>query len=490
MGSLQNSKFWEDKLADVPTKSPDSKVHLILSLVIYLSVSIRHLLTFIFTSDIKPVKDRAARFLGYTPTHTDPDGRFPMAHIFLLWLEQCTSPVQQEQILLMITPVAKAAVLADSNNVSKDVSLQKLADKYRALAPFFFKLVYVFVASPNDYRKDHMKQNVNSESPSGGEGDEAARDWQMTQMRITTRPDIQRQNQHHSGRVLRVSAGILSLFRALTDAQAIILVISMLMFVRNRATNLLPLLLCLFLKIPGTTTRVDAQQSKYLRMRFGSAWWTSRWLWWWGATLSCLFAGTVALARSGRMFLTTFDNISISLRKSQQRLTNRNSIIHATNVALSALKDVDPKAEDLQAKLDLRGEHKWATVEDILPTTDDDVHMEQSFTALIAEMIVLYCLGSGEWKDRKEMLEAIEEMMPKDCPSDSSKTDVLAFGVLDVNEGSKKGVIKVIDGICERSTLSKTEWASKTHMIQGDWLTSNNFRNGRHIRKDDINTYE
>ncbi|KAJ7759077.1 hypothetical protein B0H16DRAFT_1720496 [Mycena metata] len=80
--------------------------------------------------------------------------------------------------------------------------------------------------------------------------------------------------------------------------------------------------------------------------------------------------------------------------------------------------------------------------------------------------------------------------MPKDRPLDPIKVDARPFDVFDINEGSKKGVVDVIDAIRERSTLSKTEWASKTRIIQGDWLTTNNYRNGRRIRKDDIDSYE
>jgi hypothetical protein len=198
----------------------------------------------------------------------------------------------------------------------------------------------------------------------------------------------------------------------------------------------------------------------------------------------------VALVHSGRMFMTLFDNINIFLRKSQQRLTNRNSMIHATNVAFFALKNVDPAAEDLKAKLDLRGERKKATVEDILPTPEDDEHMELSFIALIAEIIVLYCPGNGDWKDRKEMLEAIEKMMPKDRPLDPEKVDAFPFGLFDVNEGSKKGVIELLNAIRERAKLTKAQWAAKARILQGDWLSTNNFRNGRRIRKDDVNAFE
>jgi hypothetical protein len=73
----------------------------------------------------------------------------------------------------------------------------------------------------------------------------------------------------------------------------------------------------------------------------------------------------IALIRSGTMFCTLFDNINIFLRKSQQRITNRNSMIHATNVALIAIPGVDPAAQDLEARLVMRGLRAAATVDDI-----------------------------------------------------------------------------------------------------------------------------
>jgi hypothetical protein len=76
--------------------------------VIFLKVSIRHL-TLIFTTQIPAIKTRAAQFLGYTPTHSDPNGRFLAAHIFSLWVEHfSTTLAQWERILQMITPVVQA----------------------------------------------------------------------------------------------------------------------------------------------------------------------------------------------------------------------------------------------------------------------------------------------------------------------------------------------------------------------------------------------
>ncbi|KAJ7648633.1 hypothetical protein DFH06DRAFT_1095419 [Mycena polygramma] len=446
---------------------------------------------------MKPVKDRAARFLGYTPTHTDPTGRFPAAHIFSLWVQRCSTPVQREQILLMITPVAKAAVLQDSDRVINDMSLQirikdltisgirelldpsKLANKYRALAPFFFELLHVFVASPNDYRKWHMDKGPEggSEGVKVGSEPEKERDWE----------DDPNEDHDEAGHPEAENTSQWKGFEGFSRNPifAIIVAISMLAFVRNRATNLLPLLLCLFFKISGTSTRVtrmlsnvgvcvSGRTAERLKQRISD---------------DAIRLG-VALVHSDKMWMTLFDNINIFLRKSQQRLTNRNSMIHATNVAFFALDGVDLAAENLKSKLDMRGGRRRATVEDILPTNDDDDHMEQSFIALIAEILVLYCPGNGEWKDRQKMLAEIEGMMPTDRPLEPKKTDARLFGVFDVNEGSKKGVIDVLDAIRERSKMSKTEWASKTRIIQGDWLTANNFRNGRRIRKDDVNSFE
>ncbi|KAJ6614366.1 hypothetical protein B0H10DRAFT_1950737 [Mycena sp. CBHHK59/15] len=481
MESLRfGATYWEDKLGDLSNESLD----------------ILSYLWFYFL--IKPVKDRATRFLGYTPSHYDPNGRFPAAHIFSLWLERCKSPAQRDQIAVMVKPVAKAIMLEESDRVITDISLQirinyltisrirelldpsELADKYRSLAPFFFELLHVFVASPNKYRKYNMGHSSETEGndtqiPEGGAGDAA--DWgddPNEDYDEVGHPEAEPTSQW---------AGFEGFSR--NPIFAIILIISMLAFVHNRATNLLPLLLCLFFKICSASTRV-------IRMLSNVGVCVSR------RTAEqlkeCISEDTirlgVALARSRKMFMTIFDNINIFLRKSQQRLTNRNSMIHATNFALFALEGIDPAAQDLKPKLDMCGEHKKATVEDILPTNDDDAHLEQSFIALIAEMIVLYCPGSRDWKDHKEMLEEIKKMMPKDRPLDPKKTDARPFGVFDINEGSKKGVIDVVDAIRERSTLSKAEWASKMRIIQGDWLTANNFWNRRRIRKDHINAYE
>ena len=94
-------------------------------------------------------------------------------------------------------------------------------------------------------------------------------------------------------------------------------------------------------------------------------------------------------------------------------------MIHATNCAIIAIDedDIDVKeAEDLKAKLDLRGKRVNAKFDDIMPDKSDDKHIAKAFTALIAEMLVQYSPESRTWKDRSGMLDAIKNSMPQDQP--------------------------------------------------------------------------
>lgn len=166
-------------------------------------------------------------------------------------------------------------------------------------------------------------------------------------------------------------------------------------------------------------------------------------------------------------------------------------MINATNCAIIGISDVEPFTEaDLAEQLALRGGRAKATPADILPTPEDDKIVGQSFVALIAEMIVAFTPGNSRWKDRKDIAAAVAEMMPKDRPLPATQSDARPFGLFDVNEGSKKGVVKVLGSVQERSTLSQRVWSSIWRIFVGDWLTSNNLRAARRDRTDDVDAME
>ncbi|KAJ6464707.1 hypothetical protein DFH09DRAFT_1488635 [Mycena vulgaris] len=189
----------------------------------------------------------------------------------------------------------------------------------------------------------------------------------------------------------------------------ILLTICMLAFVRNRATNILPLILGLFFKISGTSSRVmlmlsnagvcvSSRTIERLKVRISED--------------AVLLA--VQLITSGRLFFTIFDNINIFLRKSQQRISSTNDMINATNY--------------MAEQLALRGQRAKASPSDILPTPEDDKIVEKTFVALIAEMIIAFTPGNSRWKDRKDISAAVAEMLPKDRPLPATKSDGRPFG--------------------------------------------------------------
>jgi hypothetical protein len=168
----------------------------------------------------------------------------------------------------------------------------------------------------------------------------------------------------------------------------------MLIFVHNRATNILALVLGLFFKIGGTSVRVINMLSNAgICVSFETI-----------ERLKVVMSDdaiqrAVALLAGGDPCFVVYDNINLYLRKSQQRVFNQNSMLNITNAAVIGLSNIDPSFADLKAKLDLRGKRINTTVEDILPTPADEDHLMASFTASIAQFLVSYTPGNDKWKD-------------------------------------------------------------------------------------------
>ncbi|KAJ7894429.1 hypothetical protein B0H14DRAFT_2559213 [Mycena olivaceomarginata] len=236
---------------------------------------------------------------------------------------------------------------------------------------------------------------------------------------------------------------------------ALVFVISIMAFTRKTGTNVFPMILDLFLEIGGTSSRILNTLSNA------------------GACVSITtierlkrilsedaVAHAINLIQGSHLFYIIFDNINIFLQKSQQWLFNKNTMIHATNVAVISLPKADPSADDLEAKKKRRGKCAAATCTDIVPTDGDEAKMFSSFVGL-------------EWEGRDAMLKAAEDMIASDRQLLPQSTDGRPAGVFNFNEGSKKGIIKMLK------------------KLQGfNWLTSNNIWGARRDRMDNINNME
>jgi hypothetical protein len=180
--------YWKEILdKDIRRASLGKKLHLVFSLVMFLQISVMQLLNFIFTSEIKEVRSRAARFLGHTPTATSEDMEFPPGMVFRAWHEKF--PKAKPQLHKMVQPCALEMVLEESDKLIGDKELQVtmkdltlksiqtllqpgvILDKYRQLAPFTWNLLETISASPNRHRKYNAKTNDFEED------DEEKDDW-------------------------------------------------------------------------------------------------------------------------------------------------------------------------------------------------------------------------------------------------------------------------------------------------------------------------
>jgi hypothetical protein len=161
-----------------------------------------------------------------------------------------------------------------------------------------------------------------------------------------------------------------------------------------------------------------------------------------------------------------------------------------TNTAIIAQPDVPREALDLQSLLDLHGKRSQATADDIMITLAESDHMQQAMAAIVAQLLVAFCPNSTNWPDYTTTKERAAKMTPLDRPLPVQKTETFPFSVFDINEGSKRGCILMMEALQKKSKLSEDEWAVLVRILMGDWLMAHNLRAARRERADDVSPME
>ncbi|KZT65432.1 hypothetical protein DAEQUDRAFT_768900 [Daedalea quercina L-15889] len=447
--------YWEGLLqgTEVP-KTDIDKLHMVFSLIIFLGLSLGKILAFAFTTNIVSIRQRAGTFLTVYKGGRREEW-FGPAEVYNIWHEW--SPVVQAELHgRIIKPCMERIAVAESDAIIEDKSLKVqlktltiagvrtlldpvvIASKLRALAPFTHSYLHAFATSPNEYRQKKARKEARSAGneqglQSGNDEDESVSERYDSESRSEAEDEDEPGN-HSDWR-----DGYPGFSRNPTIA--ILVAIMMLAFVRNRATNALALPLGLFFSISGTSSRVlNVLSNIGLSVSV--------------TTIEDLKARiskdaidlAVALITSGTIFYIIFDNINLYLRKFQERISNRASMIHATNSAVVALPGIEAGALDLNKKLVMRGKRAKARFADIRPTRADGTHMKQAFGCLIGELLVHYTPGSRGWKGRTEMLEAFSKARPTDRPLPVEKTDFRPFGVFECWSTVTAGVMMEVAG--------------------------------------------
>jgi len=367
--------------------------------------------------------------MGHTPTASTLDEQFAPRAILRAWYDEF--PKAREHLHDLIKPWAYQIVEDESDRPIKARELQvkikslTLKDIQQLLQP------EMILAKYRELAQWHHSPGISSipfphlQTSIGSEGERVPRRQpkgkMMTGMMI---PILQTMNLKKYGQNLNQRqkvfvailtsyvARIIRWFKHLTKAQAILMAITMLVFVRNQATNVLPLIIGLFLKVNGTSSRAMTMLSNIGICVSGRTVERLK-----KSVSDDAIAHAIELVTSGHLFCTIFDNINIYLRKFQQRITNQNQMIHATNSAILAIDEEGldvAQVEKLNTKLKHRGRRAQASFEDIIPTVDDNNHIERAFTCIIAEMLIRYTPESDGWKGRSEMAAKVRKMMPSD----------------------------------------------------------------------------
>ncbi|KAF6755256.1 hypothetical protein DFP72DRAFT_1067959 [Ephemerocybe angulata] len=489
--SEYTSDFWSARLGKKFKKIKDEdKYLLVISLMGYLDVGTLKFLEFFFTSDDYNTRVRSGTFMGYDSRKNDEERRFAPAVIYKAWHDN-DNIIRDKSLKIKTNTLTQ-------DSFDETLAPGMLIDTYKNHAPFMWSLLEVFSASPNAARKRKMRKAQES----GEAVSEAAPDSLGEQEEVDEDIDEEQNEdmeEELGGNEDTEGAYDDEITRAFTgglDTPAgfsrnplfpVLLSISMTTFARNRATNALPMLMGLFFKVEGTSSRVmkllsnvamciSTRTAERIKERVSAN----------------AIEHAASLVNSGNLFFTVADNINLYLRKYQQRLTNRNYMIHATNSAILRVNSDGiniKKATDLKERLNLRGGRKEATFADIRPSKEDSQFMNKAMPVHIANLIVQYTPGSKKWRNRREILEKVKKAMPSEKPIPVEKTDTRPFGIFDVNEGSKKGLIELLAEIRERTGMTEEEWAKEIRVLSGYWLTSNNFRHARRERADDKTGY-
>ncbi|KAE9407163.1 hypothetical protein BT96DRAFT_986782 [Gymnopus androsaceus JB14] len=224
---------------------------------------------------------------------------------------------------------------------------------------------------------------------------------------------------------------------------AITLVIAMLTFLQNQATNFLPLLLGLFFMINGTSTQVMIMLNAVgLSVSIHTVEHLKQEL------MKSAINFAIELITSPTLWYIISNNINIYLKKFQHAVVG----IDGEGI------DIE-KASNLPARLEKRGQCANADFHaDIVPTSDDMDFIYQSYLWLISDLLLSHTPGSNKWKNRQKLREEVDKMMPTDRPLPPKKTDTCPFGVFNVNEGSKKGQVKLNKAMRKRARQTEESW--------------------------------
>lgn len=281
------------------------------------------------------------------------------------------------------------------------------------------------------------------------------------------------------------------------------MIVSILLFAKNRGTNAFQIIMGLFLGISGATKRVlsvcnhmgVSVSYRWVSKRTGSDV-HSQWISSVESTLVQLTASSTVRARefvgSGkRLWCLVCDNINFTLRKASQRLHNMTEQINATTSVVVTLPacfstPAFESACSVPNRNRQHGNRQEMTLDKLTPTQEEQGHLRSAFLHAIHSLLFdnLEGFAAGDVRTRR-IAKNIAAKRPtiRQLDGAGEKTDFYPLPALNEEESSVKGTIRVVQALI-RDTLKLTAEtvSSKLRFIIGDWLTIRNLRLMKYMR--------
>ena len=279
------------------------------------------------------------------------------------------------------------------------------------------------------------------------------------------------------------------------------MIVSILLFGKNRSTNAFQIIMGLFLGISGATKRVLSVCNhmgvcvsyeyvpQWLQMSFCSRRTSSV-----ESALVQLTKSSKARARkfveSGRrLWCLVYDNINFTLRKASQRLHSATEQINATTSAVIALPAYfSAPTFDSACKISDRwsGGRQGMALNRLSPTLEEQQQLHSAFRHAIRSILLDNLEGLAPGEARTTSIRrnvAAKKPVIRQLDGAGEKTDFYPLPALDEEEASVNGTIRVVQALI-RNTLKLTEEvaSSKLRFLVGDWLTIRNLRLMKFIR--------
>ncbi|TFY74351.1 hypothetical protein EWM64_g9660 [Hericium alpestre] len=438
-----------------PQERHVEKIKNILGAIRNESWSVNEFLIHFYNSDDPDIRAQANRNLTYVEgTRYGPD------RILNAWTSNVPNQASRDRLNRSLTEQVTHIVVDESTRAYRrddlhlpansattahfttDFAFENILRVYRTVLPCLWMILYALLVAANDYERKHG-------------------------------PGFSKKEKD---------------FRA---SGIILVIISMLLFGRNRATNLFQLVFGVFLSSSGAGRRVlDVCNHMGLSVSYMTVHRCLRSL-----TRSARSNVIDFIKNSDRLFAVVYDNINFTLRKAGQRIDNTTEQLNATTAAVVALPLKFSRAvhaKFLSRNSRKHGLRKDMKKEDLRLTPDKQRHIVSAFKCQVQLILLHYAPGLKKAsRRRKRLMKKSKELAPELRPLGFEKTLFFPLPALDEEESSVAGTIRVVKKIFTVILdMAVGVIESQLRLMVGDWLTIRNLRLMREERSQEFNLFE